>query len=101
MIMFECEEKLEYAKHYAKKLNDDLALRILIENTVTNSDEAKALSQFFSNMVKASIRDEKDGVELPWDDGAEFWSEKLLQTFSGYLERTGFETEWDEISDKQ
>ena len=36
-----------------------------------------------------------------WVEDVEFWNEKLMYSFSGYLERSGFESEWDEFSYKQ
>ncbi len=55
----------------------------------------------FWKMVDASIEDEENKTKLPWVEGAEFWNEKLMYSFSGYLERSGYESEWDEVSDKQ
>ena len=51
-------------------------------------------------MVYLSIEDEQSGNELPWEEGAEFWNEKIMNSISGYLERAGYEKEWDEVADR-
>lgn len=100
-IIYKFPEEIEFAKHYAEKLNDELTLSILNTGEVKNSPEARHLSMFFWKMVDRSIEDRNNKVLLPWPEGGEFWSEKLLYSFSGYLERAGFEDEWEEISDMQ
>ncbi len=101
MIEYRFEEELAYAKHYANKLEDGVVEKILSSGEVKNNDEALRLSSFFWKMVDASIEDEENKTKLPWVEGAEFWNEKLMYSLSGYLERSGYESEWDEVSDKQ
>ena len=101
MMTFKFDEEIEYAKYYADKLNNNIAKEILTKLEVSDASEAIALSNFFWDMVRASIEEEESGVKLHWDDGAEFWNEKLLQSISGYLERAGYESEWDKITDAQ
>ena len=100
-IIYKFPEEIEFAKHYAEKLNDEITLSILDAGEVKNSTEAKHLSMFFWNMVNKSVEDKNNKILLPWPEGGEFWSEKLLYSISGYLERAGFEDEWEEISDSQ
>lgn len=100
-IVYKFPEEIEFAKHYAEKLNDKITLSILGAGEVKNSAEAKHLSLFFWNMVNKSVEDKNNKILLPWPEGGEFWSEKLLYSISGYLERAGFENEWEEISDLQ
>ncbi len=95
MIKYKFKEELAFAKHYAEKLQDNKALAILESGDVRNKEEAIYLSDYFWRMVDASIEDEKNGVDLPWDENAEFWTEKLMNSISGYLERTGYEDQWD------
>jgi len=101
MIEFRFEEEYQYAVHYARKLSDAKALNILERRAVSDSEEAKHLSEFFWRMVDASIEDEKLDIDLPWSEGAEFWNEKIMNSVSGYLERSGYEKEWDEVLDRQ
>lgn len=46
-----------------------------------------------------SIAAEKCNKLDVYPEGAEFWNEKLMNSISGYLERMGFEQQWDEIVD--
>ena len=101
MIEYKFEEESQYALYYAKKLKDEKALEILKQRKVKNITDALYLSNFFWRIVDASIEDEKSGIELPWSEGAEFWNEKLMNSISGYLERSGFEKEWDSVVDEQ
>ncbi len=100
-IEYKFSEEIEFAKFYAKKLNDKAALSILESGVVKSAEEARHLSVFFWSMVNKSIEDHNNKVILPWAEGAEFWNEKLMYSFSGYLERSGFENEWEEVSDLQ
>ncbi len=100
-ITYKFSEELEFAKHYAEKLNDKITLSILDSGEVKNAKEARHLSSFFWNMVNKSIEDHNNKILLPWPEGSEFWNEKLMYSISGYLERVGFENEWEEISDLQ
>jgi len=101
MIRYKFEEELVFANFYAKKLNDSKAQHIFEVGEVADKEEAEYLSAFFWRMVDSSIEDEKNGVDLPWDENSEFWTEKLLNSIGGYLERAGYEGEWDKESDRQ
>jgi len=101
MITYRFEEELKFAVYYAQKFEDERLLEILEQGEVKNAGDAILLSEFFWKMVDASIEDEKQNVELPWTESGEFWNEKLLNSLSGYLERAGYEKEWDEVLDKQ
>ena len=101
MIEYRFDEEKEYVTHYAEKLGNDLVLLILSKGEVVDANEAMALSEFFWNMVDASIQDEEPCVEIKWVEGSEYWNEKIMNSISGYLERTGFENVWDEVVDRQ
>ncbi|KEQ17201.1 hypothetical protein [Endozoicomonas numazuensis] len=101
MIVYKFDEEVVYAEYYAKKMEDKRTAEILKRGSVSNTDEARHLSLFFWKMVDASIDDEKKDIQFPWEEGAEFWNEKLMNSFSGYLENSGYENEWEEIVDQQ
>lgn len=101
MITYRFDEEKEYAIYYAEKMDNQLALQILDKGSVSNTKEAEVLCEFFWNMVDASIHDEESGVELKWVEGAEYWNEKIMMSLSGYLERSGYEQIWDNVSDQQ
>lgn len=52
-------------------------------------------------MVDKTIEVEKQGTTQQDTEGGKFWTEKLLQTFSGHLEAIGYSDIWDEEVDKQ
>jgi len=101
MINYKTETEREFTFHYAEKLDDPLALEILKRGEVKDAAEARHLSKFFWAMVDASIQDFNNGIALPWDESAEFISEKVMYAISGYLERAGYEEHWDAVSDEQ
>jgi hypothetical protein len=101
MIKFKLEEELEFAQHYASKLNDELTVSILKNGQVKNKVEAMHLSRFFWNMVDTLVKDTKNNIEFPCTESAEFLTEKIMYSISGYLERAGFGKEWKNISDEQ
>jgi len=101
MITYKFDEESEYVEYYSKKIGDPIILEILNVGTVKNSEEATLLSEFYWKMVDKSIEDEKSGLKLPWKEGAEFWNEKIMISLSGYLEKVGYENEWDGVVDEQ
>ncbi len=99
MINFKTDEEKSFVEFYSKKLGNDLTNSILGGLPVTSTEEAVHLSNFFWDMVDAAIQDEKSGVETPWDQSAELLTEKVMYSISGYLEKIGYESEWDQVSD--
>lgn len=100
MIQYKFSEESVYVNYYAKKLNDSVTLEILRRGEVLSAEEATRLSHFFWRMVDASIDDEKNDVSLPWSESVGFWNEKLMTSLSGYLERAGYETQWNQVVDE-
>lgn len=98
MIEYKYPEEQKYVEFFAKELNDDLALSILASDDALTKETATYLSMFFWRMVDCSIEFEKN-KKLPWPEGSEFWCEKLINSIGGYIERSGFADEWDEVLD--
>lgn len=101
MIEYQFAEEKDFATYYAKMLNRPIVLSILNRGFVGTEAEAKELSIFFWNMVDRSIEDEQQGITGKWHSDSKFWTEKLLQTFSGHLEATGYSYIWDDEVDNQ
>ena len=101
MLTYKFEEELLFAKHYAKKLQDETTYFILEKGLVSNSEEARHLSMFFWKMVDAAIADGQNKTLHTWGESNQFLTEKLLQSISGYLDNAGYEKEWEEVSDRQ
>jgi hypothetical protein len=100
MIKYKSNDELVFAKYYANKLHDKLATKILETGSVKNAAEAIHLSVFFWKLVDSAIEDENNQTKLPWTEGSEFLSERLMYSLSGYLENAGYDNIWEEISEK-
>lgn len=87
------EEKI-VALHFAGRLCDELSQQIIEKGKVANNEEATHLSQFFWKMITRSISDDGAGLAIPCEGSAEYWIEKLFNSFGEYLARAGFEVEW-------
>jgi len=96
MINFRDVEQKKVFIHFAKVLCDDFALSLgQEEKEVSTKAEAVQLTQFYWRMVdEAVIVDRKhesaDGVV-----GMQAIMEDLINIIGGYLERNGFEEQWD------
>lgn len=101
MIEYQYKEEKDFAIYYANELNRPIILSILNRGFVETAEEARELSDFFWKMVDKTIEDEKLGAVNKFNESSKFWTEKLLQTFSGHLEATGFLDIWDQVVDNQ
>ncbi len=97
MIRYAYPEEREVALTFARELNDKLAQTILERGSVVSRNEADQLSNFFWHMVELSAA---RTVALPCEGSAQFWTEKLLNSLSGYLNRAGYGASWDEAVDR-
>lgn len=87
--------------HYANTLSATHLIDILdAKNPVTNTEEALELSRFFWKMVDASIEDRDNGVEVLGEVDLQFWMERNMNIFSGYLRSIGYEEQWERASDE-
>lgn len=101
VITYAYPEELEFLLYYADRMGSDLIGDILNRGFVTNSGEAEHLARFFWQMVDLCVEDTRRDVQLPWPESAEFWNEKTMRSISGYLERAGYESVWERVSDEQ
>ena len=99
MITYKYDEEKLAALYFADLLHDELARKIIEEGAVSNSSEATHLSNFYWRMVDAAVVFKRDKKPMPFDGSAQYWTEKLLNSFGGYLEKAGYEKEWDTASD--
>lgn len=100
MIEYQYKEEKDFAILCAKELNRPVVLSILIRGFVETEEEVRELSKFFWDMVDKTIELEKQGT-TKLGDNSKFWTEKLLQTFSGHLESVGYSDIWENEVDKQ
>ncbi|WP_370981154.1 hypothetical protein [Agaribacterium sp. ZY112] len=99
MITYRYEKEKEIAKYYAVKLSDERSLSILDNGFVSNSEEAVHLSTFFWRVVDELVSDSEKGNEVCGEAYLEEWSELIMASFRAYLRSSGYEKEWNEVSD--
>ena len=92
MINYKSPEEKTVALYFAEQLKDELALEILNRGSVETSAEATHISKFFWAMIEESA---KGTAKLPCEGSSQFWTEKIYNSLGGYLERVGFENEWN------
>lgn len=97
MIEYRYDEEKTVALFLADLLGDEPAKGIIQKGGVANADEATHLSKFFWAMVNKSA---DGGVELPCEGSTQYWTEKLYNSIGGYLERAGYEAQWNEEIDR-
>jgi len=92
MIEYSYKEEEIVALHFASILNNTKAEEIIKAGIVTSSEEAAILSKFFWEMINKSA----DGnVKLPCEGSSQYWTEKLYNSLGGYLEKSGYDKEWN------
>jgi hypothetical protein len=97
MIEYSYDEEKIVALFFSDELGDSLAKDIILKGRVSSGEEAAHLSRFFWAMVN---RSSEGGLTLPCDGSPQYWTEKLYNSLGGYLERAGYEDEWNEEIDK-
>ena len=101
MITFKFPEEKIYLNLLANKINSPFVLQLLGGEQVHSSEEAINLAKLFWTIVDKSIELENSGELDEFPEGAEYWNEKIMYSISGYLERLGYEDEWDRVTDEQ
>lgn len=87
--------------HYARKLNAEQLIPIIeCKAAVGSKDEALALAQFFWQMLEAAAEDRDNQIEVLGEKDLQHWMERSMNIISGYLERIGYQDEWDSVSDE-
>lgn len=92
MIEYNYNEEKIVALYFAELLNNSKAETILKGGSVSSSEDATILSKFFWEMVNKSA---EGNIVLPCEGSSEYWTEKLYNSLGGYLEKSGYEKEWN------
>ncbi len=100
MIMYKFDEELQYAIHYANKLSNREALRILALGEISDANDAIILCKFFWKMVATTIEEELSGIIQPWTETTEFLNNKIKRSFSSYLIQAGYAKEWEALAEQ-
>lgn len=95
MIPYKLPEEKKTILKYAKLLNDKTTESIIERDAILNEKEAVHLAEFYWKMINASNdEDKKIG------GNSEYILEKIIITFMAYFRSSGYENEWEEVSDK-
>jgi hypothetical protein len=96
MISYATQKEKETILHYAKLLGDSLVEEIVARDSLQNKEEAIHFAKFFWNMVdQSNIEDEEGG------DSSEHILEKIIITLMAYFRSSGYECEWDTVTDER
>ena len=96
MNIFRYDEEKEIFEHYAKLLKQEQLISLIENNMINTAEEAIALAEFYWQIVDKCIEEEKLAEKAKTN---EYWNEKLLISISGFIERNGFEEQWDDVLD--
>jgi len=95
------EKARDIAIYYAEKLDDKVALALLkSNNSKVDADKAASISRFYWNMLDLAVFDQESGNKILDESDMEYWMSRLMNIISGFLEETGFQSVWDNISDE-
>jgi len=92
MIEYKFKEEKEIVLHYAKLLNDQIALEILNRNDVASAEDVKDLAKFYWDMVDLNVKESQSGNEAFGD--IEKWLERIYTSFHIYLNNIGYGDVW-------
>ncbi len=96
MINFRDQEQKTVFIYFAKALNDNLALAVAEqEKEVSTKEEAAQLARFYWRMVDEAVIADRNKQEVAGVLGMQAIMEDLINIVGGYLERNGFEEQWD------
>lgn len=88
------------AIHYANKFDNKVVLEILeMPRGVKNKEEAVILSSFFWDMLDAAALDKENNKVVLDESDLQHWLERSMNIISGYLKKSGYEEEWESVSD--
>ena len=87
--------------HYTRQFNAERLIPFLeCKAAVGAKDEALALAHFFWQMLEAAAGDRDNGIEVLGEKDLQHWMERSMNIISGYLDRIGYQDEWDRASDE-
>lgn len=87
--------------HYARQFNSEELIPILeCKTAIGSKDEALVLARFFWQMLEAAAEDRDNQIEVLGEKDLQHWMERSMNIISGYLERIGYQDQWDRVSDE-
>lgn len=95
MIPYTLPEERETLLYYAELLESDIAKTVIANDQIASKEEAIQFADFFWLMVaKSNEEDERSGFS------SEYILEKIIITLMAHYRSSGYQNEWDYVSDK-
>jgi hypothetical protein len=82
---------VEYLKHYATRLGQPVALRILEAGAIADEKEAKALLGFLNAMLDQAVKNQREGVKVLGETAHAGDAEKAYLAVEDFIADSGFE----------
>jgi len=95
MITYKLLREKEILLRYAQLLNDSTSLEILQRGFVKDKLEAIHFAEFFWRAVAESANQDELNNE-----NSEYILEKIIVTLMAYFRSSGYEEEWEMVSDR-
>lgn len=95
MIPYRLPEEKETLLYYSDLLDDVTSRQIIEQGSIKSSDEAVKFAEFFWKAVaESNSQDKLNGTN------SEYIFEKIIVTLMAYYRNSGYENEWEEVSDR-
>lgn len=99
MIKYKFHQEKAVFLYFAELLDNQKALDLIEQGEVSSCEDARYLSQFYWQAVEKSAEIKHNNEPWPFENGGEYWLEKLYNSIGGYMERAGYEEIWDDEID--
>lgn len=87
--------------HYARQFNAEELIQVFeCKEAISSKEQALALARFFWQMLEAAADDRDNRIEVLGEQDLQHWMERSMNIISGYLERIGYQDEWERVSDE-
>lgn len=100
MINFRFPEEKDALLHYAKTLVNKKVERILHNDGISSSQEARELASFFWKMVEQTVIDSDKNLAVAGYTNLENLCEDVMQSLRSHFIATGHIEIWDDEADK-
>lgn len=95
MVAYKLPEEQETLLHYAQLFDDSTSLEILQRGFVKDKPEAIHFAEFFWRVVAESANQDRVNNE-----NSEYILEKIIVTLMTCFRSSGYEEEWEMVSDR-
>lgn len=90
------------AIHYSNRVGDaDLISFMAGQSGISSKEIALRISEGFWQMTDLAADDYIENKQIEGIDDIEFWMHKLFNKVYGYVNKNGFQDEWDRASDQR